>query len=271
MAKQDWTVSFFDRTYVELLQAQKDPRTTAEEIDFALEALEIEPPGRILDVACGYGRHAVELAKLGFEVLGVDNSPAMLREARRRAKGKRRLSFERRDMRRLSGIGEFDAVINMFTSFGYFSDRENLATLRGMARALRPGGRLLIETIDRGTLTRQLARNSTNRLWWPVSDGRFILEETRIDPARGVLQSDWLILHRRARRWNLSPKKIRLRLYDGNQWRAMLAAAGLRRLTVHKGHGRDPGGKMATARRVIVAQRKEPRRRRGRSRIERKK
>jgi SAM-dependent methyltransferase len=262
MANLDWTASFFDRSYVELLAAQKDPRTTTEEVDFVLEALAIEPPARILDVACGFGRHSIALARRGFEVLGVDNSPEMLAEARRRAKRIHRVRFERRDMRRLSLTAEFDAVINMFTSFGYFSHRDNLAALRAMARALRPRGRILIETIDRRALRRQLARNSTNRLWWPVSADHYILEEIRLDSTRGVLHSDWLILQQRGQRWSLTPKRIRLRLYDSTEWRELFDATGLRRLAVHRGHGKAPGEKIATARRVLVAQRRIPRRHR---------
>lgn len=262
MTKRDWTASFFDRSYVELLGSQKDVRTTVEEVDFVVEALDLEPPARFLDVACGFGRHSIELSRRGFEVLGVDNSPAMLAEARRRAKRNRRVRFERRDMRQLSWKGEFDAVINMFTSFGYFSHRQNLATLRGMAQALRPGGRVLIETIDRRTLQRQLARNSTNRLWWPVRDGHYILEETRFDPGRRVLHSDWLVFQRSGRRWSLSPKRIRLRLYDSAEWREMFDASGLRRLAVYKGHDATPGEKIATARRIVVAQRRTRARRR---------
>src|SRR5687768_2926678 len=88
-----------------------------------MEVLALPSGSRILDVPCGQGRHAHLLAEAGFNVDGVDYSPTLLRIARKRGTGAR-LRYRRGDMRRLPGPwkGRFDAVLNLFTSFGFFAD-----------------------------------------------------------------------------------------------------------------------------------------------------
>src|SRR5260370_11915457 len=82
-ATAEWVTSFFDATYVAPLREEKRPAQTRREIDFLLRALRPAPGARILDVPCGYGRHAAALARRGFRVVGVDLSRAMIAEARR--------------------------------------------------------------------------------------------------------------------------------------------------------------------------------------------
>ena len=136
----EWFTSFFDAAYVAQLREEKPPAQTRREVDFLLRALRPAPGARILDVPCGYGRHAAALAGRGFQVVGVDLSRAMIAEARRRFAGRPRLTFVRGDMRRITFDREFDAVVNLYTSFGYFTPAQNQAVLRRLARALRPGG-----------------------------------------------------------------------------------------------------------------------------------
>jgi SAM-dependent methyltransferase len=170
------------------------------------------------------------------------------------------LRFAHGDMRRLRFKGEFDAVVNMFTSFGYFSHRENLATLRGMARALVPGGRLVIETVEPAALARRLNASATNRLWWPIPPDHFILEMVRFDSRRNVLHSDWRVLEREGRRWRMRSREIRLKLYRRSEWKAMLDSCGLRKIAVYGGCSTRPAEqKMAGARLVLLAARRQRR------------
>ena len=97
-------------------------------------------------------------------------------EARRRWREGPRLRFLRQDVRRLAFRGEFDALVNLYTSFGYFSARENEAVLRRMARSLRPGGRILIDHRDPG-----FDATLPSRLWFTAGPRRFVLEERRFD------------------------------------------------------------------------------------------
>jgi len=104
--------------------------------------LALEPGMRVLDVPCGEGRIAGRLARHGCEVVGVDASAAMLARGREQYPEVR---FKQGDIRALASEGEFDAIVNWFTSFGYFDPDTNDAILASFARALRPAGKLLLE------------------------------------------------------------------------------------------------------------------------------
>jgi len=101
--------------------------------------------GDLLDVPCGFGRHAVPLARAGYKVVGVDRSQALIEEARRRSGGGRWPKLVRADYRDLPQADEsFDAALNLFSSLGYFGDDEDTRALAEIRRVLRPGGRLLV-------------------------------------------------------------------------------------------------------------------------------
>jgi len=124
------------------------PQRTSREVDGVMRLVGIAPGQKVLDVPCGAGRHSIELAARGVEVVGVDLNRVHLAAAR--AEAARRgvdVAFEEGDMRALDRQAEFDAVINMFYSFGFFdTDAENLRVLAEFRAALRPGGRMLMHT-----------------------------------------------------------------------------------------------------------------------------
>ena len=128
---------------------------TANEIDFLVEAMELSPGQRILDVGCGPGRHAHELARRGFEVIGVDISQRFIDLARQDAPPG--ASFERADARKLSYNAEFDAAISLCQgAFGLAAGPEpsldsidpDRAVLAGLARAVRKGGRVALSAFS---------------------------------------------------------------------------------------------------------------------------
>ena len=140
--------------------------TARRDAAFIVESLGLDEPATILDVGCGEGRHAIELGKLGHRVTGVDNSLALLLSA---AQSKEvagledaRVEFLHADMRRLPGDREFDVVVCLGSTLGYFEDEQNWQCIAEMRGRLKPGGRLLIHVFNRDFVVPQLPARS----WW---------------------------------------------------------------------------------------------------------
>lgn len=135
---------------------------TEQEAGFIVKVLDLPAGSAILDLYCGYGRHAIELAKRGFQVTGVDATQAFLDIAAQKAQEEQvPVAFRLCDMRELDYNNRFDAVINMFAAFGYFTDEENAGVLQRVADALRPEGLFLIDLLNR----EWMVRNNLNRYW----------------------------------------------------------------------------------------------------------
>ena len=122
----------------ETFSREVDPAWTAAEVAFLTRVL---PAGRVLDVGCGFGRHALGLQAAGYEVLGVERDPRVA--AADREAGLDVVELDVRDLDRLDG--PFDGAISMWASFGWFDDAGNEAVLASMARLLRPGGVLVLD------------------------------------------------------------------------------------------------------------------------------
>ena len=225
----EWFTRFFDADYAAELSEQKPPRQTRREVDFLLRSLRLPRGARILDVACGYGRHAAELSRRGFHVVGLDLSRPMLDEARRRFREGPRLRFVRGDMRRLGYAAGFDAVICFFTSFGYFAPGQNETVLRRMARALRPGGRLLVDH-------RNPAYDAAlpRRHWYRAGRQRFILEDRHFDPRSKVTDCTQLVIT--AGGDGAVQRRFRVQEFSLVEWRRMLEQAGLRLIRAYAGY-----------------------------------
>ena len=140
-----WSGGFFNESYIELFKSLGKFDNTSCEIAQILELLQLTPPAKILDVPCGFGRHSSLLSQRGFEVVGVDLCESFLKNAKKQdCNGRYILS----DMRFIPENG-FDAVLNLWTSFGYLgSKEEDQRALCAWVDALKLGGQLLIETTD---------------------------------------------------------------------------------------------------------------------------
>ncbi len=143
----DWWQSFFHGLAVDLWLAAATEDLSRPECDFLERSLRLAPGAAVLDVPCGAGRHAIELAARGYRVTGVDFSDSFLLVARERAAARgAHVQWHQRDMRDLPWASEFDAAFCFGNSFAYLDDAGNEAFLAAVARALRPGGRFALDT-----------------------------------------------------------------------------------------------------------------------------
>jgi len=176
--KPEWPVAFFDDDYLKIYRPQFTPERTAAETQFIADSLRAPAGGEVLDLACGFGRHAIGMAKLGYRVTGVDFNPRYLEIAAADAKAAGvSVRWQPGDMRKLGFERAFDAVYSFFTSFGYFGDDENEQVLAEIARALRPGGAFLLEMANRD----RLLTHPQERTWSQREDGALLMEEITLE------------------------------------------------------------------------------------------
>lgn len=217
----EWWASFFDARYLLEYEPLFDLTRDRREVARLLEALALPVGSRILDCPCGQGRHAHLLAEAGMDVDGVDYSREMLAAAKQRGHGAG-LRYTRADMRRLPArwTGRFDAVINLFTSFGFFAEpREDAKVIREFARVLRPGGVLAWHGASRdGVSARFLARD-----WWRTTDGTLVAQRRSFDPLSGMLTVD---SERRGPAGD-ETRSHRIRLYTATRLAELCRDAGL--------------------------------------------
>ncbi len=247
----DWTKQFF-RAPVFTPGAPEALASAPMEAAAVWRALKLKPGSRLLDVACGTGRHSVLLAKRGAFVVGVDKTEAYLKEARRNSRGLSNCLYARGDMRRLPFKGEFDAAMNLWTSFGYFDKfSDDLKTLKGVARSLKPGGLFLIDLLDFAWVK----QHGQARRWDRRADGAYLLQDAEWSEGRDPkIINDWIVL--RPGKPELRTRFI-VRGYDKARLYAALRLAGLD--PVKSWHGLGALGRLETGHRLVVLARK-PRR-----------
>jgi SAM-dependent methyltransferase len=217
-----------------------DARSEAE-VASVVKELRLDQPMKILDLACGFGRHTNRLAALGHTVTGVDYMPGFLAIARQKAAEMGvQVEYIQGDMRQIHYQEEFDRILLLFTSFGYFEDAENEQVLKAMAQALKPGGCLLFDTQNRDTFLKHIPPADViekgedlliNRYSFDVVTGRF--HNRRILIRDGVRKD----------------KPYSIRLYNATEICALLERAGL---TDYQLLGEDGQPLSAASRRMTV-------------------
>ncbi|HOI41377.1 MAG TPA: class I SAM-dependent methyltransferase [Elusimicrobiales bacterium] len=248
---REWHKSFFVNSFYNPASQTAVARARPEAA-FVLKKLKLRKGSSLLDLCCGPGRHAVEFARRGMKVTGLDFSAEYLREAETRAKDKKvALRLVRGDMRRIPFRGEFDAAVNLFTSFGYFPRfSDDIRTLKGVARALKPGGLFLLD-IANGD---RIRGNFQPRSWHEREDGGWLLEERRLT-ADGNF-NEWIKVGPagKARR-----RKFFVRVYDRPRVSSALRRAGM---TPLKFWGGFDGSRLlpSSLRLICLARRAKPRR-----------
>jgi SAM-dependent methyltransferase len=216
----EWWKEFFDEDYLTVYK-DRDLGTAPEKVGSVRRMLRLRRGQRLLDICCGYGRHAIPLAKSGLRVTGLDCNTLFINRARRQARKEQvGVDWVLGDARTMEFPPEFQAAISMFTSIGYFDDDdENYQVIARGAAALRPGGKLLLDTINRD----RLIRNPQWRMWLPMGRG-VVLETPAFDWQRGRLNSRRVLVYPDGRR---RETRISLRLYTLAEVAGMFERAGL--------------------------------------------
>lgn len=219
--RHNWFNDVFGEEYFRTLPTDLQSQTERD-VKFIHKSLGLQKGARILDLACGFGRHAVELARRGYEVAGLDLSMAMLQRALSEAQ-RRSLSikFIHGDMRELNFNGIFDACYCWQTSFGYFDDRTNVQVAQGVARALKPGGRFLLDLVNRDYVIQEMP----SRTWWEGHECVF-LEEVEFDNNFSVLHTKRSFIYEDGS----PPREFSsfIRLYSLHELRQLLHFSGFR-------------------------------------------
>jgi SAM-dependent methyltransferase len=251
-----WWQSFFDRDYLAIWEQVFPPELNEAQALAIWRLLELQPGCRILDAPCGWGRLSLPLARLGATLLAADQSADMITaaESLRHDASPRQLSYRQHDLRTPLPETGFDAALNVFTSFGYGSEDDDLAIFRTLHAALRPGGRLLVETNHRDLMCAFIARGSKLSLRLP--DGTLFLDNAEFDPLTGVAHLHWYWHGPRG----AGEKHALWRCYTPTEILALLARAGFRFEAAYSGFTPQPfkaEGPEAGGRLCIVAVRPE--------------
>ena len=217
-AAPPWYDQAFGPLYPDVY-AHRDVLSAGREVAFALE---LGLGQRVLDLCCGWGRHAIHLARAGLHVVGVDRSFDLLRLAQERAEFQAALRgrLVRADMSQLPFEGAcFDSVLNLFSSFGYLSEADDRATLLELARVLRPGGRALLDLMNPKRVRQGLVPRSERK-----GPGFSLLEQRRLEGggARVVKEVRFTPEGQPPQHWCEV-----VRLYELGECLALLESAGL--------------------------------------------
>lgn len=246
-----WYEEFFGEDYVRFhLRGDGKYERAQGECDFVVSALDLQPGACVLDLCCGQGRHSVALAQRGYSVTGFDLSEYLLGLAKERAKEAGvEVEFVRGDMRELRWENEFDAVVNLWTAFGYLeSDEEDEKALRAVTRCLRTGGVALFDLWNRDRMARILQHKD-----WYEHEGHILLEER---------EWDWLTGRMRNRRIIVPPDGPRretgyvLRTYTHPEFAGMLRRSGLEWVKTYGDFDGSDYGE-TSPRMIVVASKRE--------------
>ncbi|MCJ0742575.1 class I SAM-dependent methyltransferase [Pedobacter montanisoli] len=156
--QRKWFQNWFNSPYYHILYSQRNDAEAELLMDNLLAYLKPGVDSKILDIACGRGRHSIYLNKKGYDVTGIDLSEQNIKYAQQFEQ--KNLHFYVHDMRRLSYINYFDIALNLFTSFGYFeTEKEHLNALKAFRKSLKSDGILVLDYFN----TRKIINNLTNQ------------------------------------------------------------------------------------------------------------
>lgn len=230
--KRPWWEDLFGEDFTRSMTRLSD-KQVAREVDFIEESLGVAPGGVVLDLGCGAGYHAVELASRGYGVVGYDLSVYQLALAADVAQERnQKINFMQGDMREMAFEGTFDGIYCWNTSFGYFEEEKNFAVLQRIFKALKPGGMLLLDVANRDFA----AMYSPNSLWYE-GDACVCMDDMSVDFITGRLRVKRSVIldDGRSRECSYS-----IRIYSLHELGKLLHDVGFR-VAEASGHPSTPG------------------------------
>jgi SAM-dependent methyltransferase len=203
-----WYVDFFRNDYLKVYDNQFTAERAEKEVAFAEKTLQLKLASQVLDLCCGQGRHSVLLAKHGFQVTAFDLNADYLELAQKAAATAQvKLETIAGDMREIPFRNHFDAVVNMYSSFGYLeSEAEDLKVLQSVANSLKSGGRLLLDMLNR----EWAVSNYIPHDWHSGADNTLYVEKRELDFATSRMHVSFTIVDPKGNRRDSVGHHIRL-------------------------------------------------------------
>jgi SAM-dependent methyltransferase len=237
--------AFFWKETLPVLFPESRVQEAAQEVEQLLALTGLPPGAAVLDLCCGIGRHAVRLARKGFQVTGVDRTQAYLDMAAAAA-GREKVHIElvREDMRNFRRPESFNGVINLFTSFGYFEDpKDDLTVVGNIYSSLRSSGVFVIQLMSKEVLARIFRPRD-----WYEQDGLLVLEERKVTQNWSWVECCWTLISGRSR----IDLDLSHRLYSATELSSLLRDCGFEQVAVFGDLGGAPYDERAN-RLVLVA------------------
>ena len=228
-----WYDEFFKEDYLEIYLPFLTEERTRTDVNFIVEVLNLSLGSKILDLACGYGRHTIPLAKMGYDMTGLDYTEKFIQMAEEKAKEENlQIEFLVGDMRKIPFENHFAGVISYFTSFGFFSDEENFEVLKGVSNSLKKEGKFLLDIINRDFVVKHWQPKDWDRL----EDGTLVLEENSLDLMTNRLKNYKTIIDKKGER----TKWFELRLYTLQELVYLLEKVGLKVIQTYGKKDKSP-------------------------------
>jgi SAM-dependent methyltransferase len=243
-----WYVDFFRSDYLNVYGHMFTEERAEKESAFVASVLDLKPGSSVLDLCCGQGRHSVNLAKRGFKVTGLDLNPDYVELAQQAAKASKvAIETVAADMRNIPFENKFDAIVNMYSSFGYLeSEAEDLKVLESAAKALKRGGSLLLDMLNREWAIDNYIQND----WHTGEDGTLYVERRDLDLASSRMHVHFIVVDPNGGRRESVGHNIRL--YTLTEMTRLLDRVGLRLSKVFGGFDSEPYA-ISTRRMIIIA------------------
>ena len=229
---ESWWIDFFKGPFGDLQLQENRQQATVSDVDRIANVIG-PAPQKILDAPCGTGRHALELARRGYRVLGIDFNPKLLEAARTKSDEQSLATdFQLADLREFSAEEEFDAALCLWTSVGYFSDSDNERMLHNLVKAVKPGGHLILDVVVLESLCPIFSTRGWS--WWGEGDNRVrVCEERAWDAERSRINVRWTFIHDQREQTRDSS----IRVYTCHELITILRAGGISTFNCLGKHG----------------------------------